>query len=498
MPKSEFLVVDTSAFLKNTQLQELTENVITCQDVVDEIKSSRAMRRLVVLPYDLKIEEPDHEDVVFVSQFAKKTGDYAALSVTDIKVMALTYKLERLKAGSEHLNSSPPAPKDVQAIDHSVINDKNLVGFYMPETGDEGGDNDDFDDENSVQEEETCSDEGNSEDEEKSETLDDFKDAEDSQCSDDTFLDAEQEVPEVNEDELVLRLSGIKVHDGKGRHMIMVVFWVELYFGVFNQRVDRSSLRRMGVLLFASLLLNSIISADLQCVNAILIAPGDDVICDQNDPCCIDGDEAGWITPSNFKKMNKLMRDGEVEEDETPIIVACLTTDFAMQNVLKQIGLKIVTLDGLLIKQVRTWILRCYACFKTTPDVTRVFCRHCGNKTLKRVAVTVDPEGKEHLHINFKRPLTARGKRFPLPAPRGGKHSNNPILSEDQRVPQQRPTRLAMKKTNALEPDYTAGVSPFIMRDVYSKSAMLGIPNKTQKSWERRNPNVVVKRRRKK
>lgn len=161
--------------------------------------------------------------------------------------------------------------------------------------------------------------------------MDDFKDAEDSQCSDDTFLDAEQEVPEVNEDELVLRLSGIKVHDGKGRHMIMVVFWVELYFGVFNQRVDRSSLRRMGVLLFASLLLNSIISADLQCVNAILIAPGDDVICDQNDPCCIDGDEAGWITPSNFKKMNKLMRDGEVEEDETPIIVACLTTDFAMQ-----------------------------------------------------------------------------------------------------------------------------------------------------------------------
>lgn len=71
--------------------------------------------------------------------------------MTDIKVMALTYKLERLKAGSEHLNSSPPAPKDVQAIDHSVINDKNLVGFYMPETGDEGGDNDDFDDENSVQ-----------------------------------------------------------------------------------------------------------------------------------------------------------------------------------------------------------------------------------------------------------------------------------------------------------------------------------------------------------
>uniref|UniRef100_A0A146L0L7 RNA-binding protein NOB1 n=1 Tax=Lygus hesperus TaxID=30085 RepID=A0A146L0L7_LYGHE len=427
MPKTEFLVVDTSAFIKNTQLQDFSEKVITCQEVVDEIKNSRQLRRLVVLPFDLEIDEPDNEDIVFVSQFSKKTGDYPALSSTDIKVVALTYKLERLKVGKDHLNSQPPAPREIQVIDHSVINDKSIVGFYMPDGNQKGG----F---------EGVEGAGSSDDGEKDEEIRDSSESKDgasdtSDDSQDEFFDTEQEVPEVD-DELISRLSEIKVQDYK--------------------------------------------------------ESGEEE-CDPNDPCAVDDDDAGWITPSNLKKNILQMYGGTTEEEVTPIKVACLTTDFAMQNVLKQIGLNIVSLDGLLIKQVRTWILRCYACFKTTPDMMRVFCHNCGNKTLKRVAVTVDPDGKEHIHINFRRPLTAKGKRFPIPRFRGGKHSNNPILSEDQRVPQQRLSNLARKKTDALNPDYIAGVSPFIMRDVCSKSAMLGITNKETKSWERRNPNVVVK-----
>jgi hypothetical protein len=44
--------------------------------------------------------------------------------------------------------------------------------------------------------------------------------------------------------------------------------------------------------------------------------------------------------------------------------------------------------------------------------------------------------------------------------PKGGKHANNPILCEDQRVPDQRPSRLARTKNNPLDPDYTAGWFP--------------------------------------
>ena len=81
------------------------------------------------------------------------------------------------------------------------------------------------------------------------------------------------------------------------------------------------------------------------------------------------------------------------------------------QNVLKQIGLNVISLDGKLIKQLRTFILRCYGCFKTTSIMTKVFCPNCGNKTLKKVGVSLNADGTQHLHINFRRPLTARGKR---------------------------------------------------------------------------------------
>lgn len=69
------------------------------------------------------------------------------------------------------------------------------------------------------------------------------------------------------------------------------------------------------------------------------------------------------------------------------------------------------SVDGLVIKQLRTFILRCYACFKTTSIMTKAFCPHCGHKTLKRVAVSVEPDGSQKIHINIKKPLTTRGKK---------------------------------------------------------------------------------------
>ncbi|RZF34705.1 hypothetical protein LSTR_LSTR013864 [Laodelphax striatellus] len=206
-----------------------------------------------------------------------------------------------------------------------------------------------------------------------------------------------------------------------------------------------------------------------------------------------DDDDADWITVDNIKEMKQVMEWDNVEEKA--VDVACLTTDFAMQ-----IGLNVASLDGKLIKQLRTFILRCYACFKTTSVMTKLFCPHCGNKTLKKVAVSLDSDGNQKIHINLRKPLTARGKKFSLPKPQGGKHANYPVLCEDQPMPDQRPTRLARMRNNPLEPDYIAGFSPFVMRDVNSKSAMLGIPGqgKQVKYWMRRNPNEAIRRSKKK
>ena len=59
--------------------------------------------------------------------------------------------------------------------------------------------------------------------------------------------------------------------------------------------------------------------------------------------------------------------------------------------------------------------------------------------------------------------------------PRGGKHSNYPILSEDQPRAQNLPSKKSQIKNNPLDPDYVVQYSPFVTKDVYSRSARLGI-----------------------
>lgn len=59
--------------------------------------------------------------------------------------------------------------------------------------------------------------------------------------------------------------------------------------------------------------------------------------------------------------------------------------------------------------------------------------------------------------------------------PRGGKHPNYPILSEDQPQAHNFPSKRSQVKNNPLDPDYVCQSSPFAIKDVYSKSANLGI-----------------------
>merc|ERR1712226_1524955 len=103
----------------------------------------------------------------------------------------------------------------------------------------------------------------------------------------------------------------------------------------------------------------------------------------QND----DVDDDGWITKSNIKeaqlKMNRLhvKDDDESEKREN---VACVTLDFAMQRVLQQMGVAIMSVDGFKMSNLKSYVLRCFACMSKTPDVTKIFCPECGSKTLRK------------------------------------------------------------------------------------------------------------------
>ncbi|MCD9644680.1 hypothetical protein HAX54_033091 [Datura stramonium] len=113
--------------------------------------------------------------------------------------------------------------------------------------------------------------------------------------------------------------------------------------------------------------------------------------------------------------------------------VACVTADFAMQNVILQMGLRLVAPGGMQIRELHRWVLKCHACYKVTTDVGRIFCPNCGNGgTLRKVAVTV---GENGIMIAARRPrISLRGTKFSLPLPQGGRDAitKNPILREDQ------------------------------------------------------------------
>lgn len=84
------------------------------------------------------------------------------------------------------------------------------------------------------------------------------------------------------------------------------------------------------------------------------------------DPSDKDDGEGEWITPSNVsmhksKALNLIPSKGAAKKQ---VVTGCMTTDFAMQNVLLHMGLNLVGVDGKKIDKVKTWVLRCHACFK--------------------------------------------------------------------------------------------------------------------------------------
>ncbi|XXG50925.1 hypothetical protein AAC387_Pa02g4818 [Persea americana] len=113
--------------------------------------------------------------------------------------------------------------------------------------------------------------------------------------------------------------------------------------------------------------------------------------------------------------------------------VACVTSDFAMQNVILQMGLRLLAPGGMQNRQLHRWVLKCHACNKVTAEIGRIFCPKCGNGgTPRKVSVTV---GENGIVLAARRPrITLRGTKFSLPLPQGGREAitKNLILREDQ------------------------------------------------------------------
>ncbi|KAL9104577.1 MAG: hypothetical protein Q9163_000499 [Psora crenata] len=130
-------------------------------------------------------------------------------------------------------------------------------------------------------------------------------------------------------------------------------------------------------------------------------------------------DSEGWITPSNIKEhqaKNPSASMMPISEDSI-LQVACITTDFAMQNVLLQIGLNLLSPSLQRIRNIRTYILRCHACFQQVKDTSKQFCPRCGKPTLTRVSCSTNQKGEFRIHLKKNMQWNHRGDRYSIPKP---------------------------------------------------------------------------------
>ncbi|KAI3422739.1 uncharacterized protein J3R85_011825 [Psidium guajava] len=169
--------------------------------------------------------------------------------------------------------------------------------------------------------------------------------------------------------------------------------------------------------------------------------------------------------------------------------VACVTGDFAMQNVILQMGLRLLAPGGMQIRQLHRWILKCHACYTVTAEIGRVFCPKCGNGgTLRKVAVTVNENG---VVLAARRPrITLRGTRFSLPLPQGGRDAitKNLILREDQ-LPQKYLYPKTKKKANKQGEDFFTSDDVFSYHSVKSSSFQPPVRKALAVFSGKRNPN---------
>ncbi|GAA5918057.1 hypothetical protein JCM5296_003847 [Sporobolomyces johnsonii] len=147
------------------------------------------------------------------------------------------------------------------------------------------------------------------------------------------------------------------------------------------------------------------------------------------------GSGGSWITPSNLHshKVKDLglfsapaAKSAAAQKPKTILKAAVLTGDFAMQNVALQMGLNVLGSGGKRVKEVRTWVLRCHACFKLCKNPDKRFCPSCGGATLLRTSITYVPATPQNpqgyvLHLKSNYNYRLRGTQYSLPNPQMGK-----------------------------------------------------------------------------
>ncbi|KMZ73275.1 putative RNA-binding protein nob1 [Zostera marina] len=493
-------VVDANAIIHGDKLTGTADKFVTVSEVIDEVRDPVSRQRLAFLPLHIDTMDPSPQAIKKVVKFARETGDLQTLSEVDLRVIALAYTLESQIHGAQHLREKPPPLR--------MVNMKHLSEPEMPGWGKNISNLADW------EALETMAEGDNVNIDSKILPLKNisFKDVPTNGTFSNTsvkqnivtsgIVDGQENMSKRYNQKKEISIESKIIVDGidasQGEYDNNPDDWKPAVSRSTHKRYlrrkKRSEMLEVSENLDhtneeipsnASISRNSDVHTDGGSVdesetpssqsyfidstmgNASLTDPDISVEGDGIDMCVKELDQLE-ISSETDASIDLSHTDDANSEQSLSVrslsdsTVACVTSDFAMQNVILQIGLRLLVPGGMQIRKLHRWVLKCHACNKVTSEIGRIFCSNCGNGgTLRKVSVTV---GENGIVLASRCPrINLRGTKFSLPMPQGGRQgvAKNVILREDQ-IPRKYLVHPTKKKNSKLEKDF------FVADDIFS------------------------------
>ncbi|KAJ8906344.1 hypothetical protein NDN08_002837 [Rhodosorus marinus] len=516
------LIFDSSAFISNARMYNSEEGhyygvldgsseAYAVPELTLEVRDALSRERLDMIIDKINFVEPTVESLNFVKSFSRETGDFHALSLVDMKVIALTYQVEVERHGKKNIKPEPKA-LEYKLIHHrhKKRNQKSSDPKEEPEEVDEDG-------WQTVKSKGSRSSKFDSVPEQISVTG--TNQGKESKAIDGLVLDlqselrdlvvSEHKLAEEREKERILARLAAEESDGTerlgpdGNHV------QDAASGSIGSRdrvdedglddepedeqsnIDEKGSEEEEFEYASGDLEYDEVSGDEEEQDGVAQeeTSGDlagtvheaEQAEEEEEEEEVDDDGSGWINPDNLK--TELEKDlGMTESEEKTYLVGCVTTDYSMQNVLLQMGLELLSVDGQkVVKHIRRYILRCSCCTTLTRELHRQFCPGCGNHTLVRLPFSIDKKGVARVYYDPNRHPSLRGIKYPIPKPKGGRNNTDLILTEDQlRERRRQLPRRKKKVVDVFDPNtkYNPGARP-----LEDRRLIVG--------YGRRNPNAV-------
>ncbi|KAH0542288.1 hypothetical protein FGG08_003315 [Glutinoglossum americanum] len=377
------IVLDAGPILKNepTTSSLLASSVVlvTVPSVITEIRDSNTRSRIetTLLPF-LTLRNPKPESLSIVTEFARRTGDHAVLSRVDLLVLALAYELEcernggdwrlRRAPGQRGLNGAPPTKlgtddgfESVPVVDHAAADD----GGHF-----------------------------------------------------DSPTKPNDAVGERGEHcHALWGATGASKDEGQPSGALGSITMDAHKFESLT--ISRESQALPPDPSSSSVIQGSPTPEQTECLDP------DGATLAKEPAESEESDSEGWITPSNIQKHKAmdLNKSALPAKEVKTMQVSTITTDFAMQNVLLQMNLNLLSPSMQRIRHLKIWVLRCHACFKISRDMSKQFCPSCGGATLTRTACSTDQNGLFKVHLKKNYQWNNRGNIFSIPKPVSGSSS---------------------------------------------------------------------------